>query len=213
MPNLFLPNHPENQAAMAAYMRDQFDFLGVKSPERRQLTAPVQRLSKQLSSEELSQWLAFYYQQPYREYQYVAIDLALANVRRLTPEQVQWCVRQVTVKPWWDSVDAWRKVIATWTFQHSTLADFGALFLTADDLWLRRVGITLQLGRKGATDKDYLRRTIELNHADNAFFIQKAIGWALRDYAKTNPAWVTATLATVSLSKLAQREAQKYLKK
>jgi len=211
MPTRFLKPHEANQAAMAAYMRHQFDFLGVKTSERRQLTRPVIKASRQLTSAEFSNWLQFYYDQPEREYQYVAIDLALANVRRLTLAQYQWCQQQVTVKAWWDSVDAWRKVLATYIWQHQALATLGSTYLTAEDMWLRRVGITLQLTQKTATNRTYLTQAITANLSDDAFFIQKAIGWALRDYSKAEPAWVRDFLQSHQLSTLARREASKYL--
>ncbi|AVW10606.1 DNA alkylation repair protein [Lactiplantibacillus paraplantarum] len=210
-PPLFLPSHLENQAPMAKYMRDQFQFLGVKSPERRELLRPIRQASYQLTTHQLQHWLAFYYQQPYREYQYVAIDLALANLRRLTPAQYQWCQQQLTVTPWWDSVDAWRKVLATYILKHGCLEQEGPVYLRATDKWVRRVGITLQLGWQQQTNVQYLRTAILSNQCDEDFFIQKAIGWALRDYSKTNPAWGREFLATTTLSRLAQREGQKYL--
>lgn len=211
MPSLFLPTHNENQVSMAAYMRDQFEFLGVKSVERRRLAQPIIRASRQLAPAELQRWLAFYYQQPYREYQYVAIDMALANVQRFTPSLYEWCLTQVTTKPWWDSVDAWRKVLATYIFDHDALSTLGQVYLVSDDLWLRRIGLTLQLGRKQKTKRAYLKATINENYEDDEFFIQKAIGWALRDFSKTDPDWVRDVMTTIPLSKLAIREGQKYL--
>ena len=213
MPQLFLPSHPENQVAMAAYMRNQFFFLGVKATERRELTKPVIKLSRQLDLSELQAWIACYMQQPAREYQYVAIDLALANVKRFTPELFDWCVTQVTVKAWWDSVDAWRKVITTYMVEQECLTTCGNQFITTDEMWLRRVGITLQLSLKDATDPVFLTKAIEKSQPDSEFFIQKAIGWALRDYSKTAPAWVKAFVASHQLSALAQREALKALQK
>jgi len=213
LPQLFLPSHPENQVAMAAYMRNQFFFLGVKATERRELTKPVIKLSRQLDLSELQAWIACYMQQPAREYQYVAIDLALANVKRFTPELFDWCVTQVTVKAWWDSVDAWRKVMTTYLVEQECLTTCGNQFITTDEMWLRRVGITLQLSLKDATDPVFLTKAIEKSQPDSEFFIQKAIGWALRDYSKTAPVWVKAFVASHQLSALAQREALKALQK
>ncbi|RDG27079.1 hypothetical protein DQM20_07885 [Lactiplantibacillus plantarum] len=210
-PPLFLPIHPENQAPMAKYMRDQFHFLGVKAGERRALLRPLRLQSHQLTPQELQAWLAFYYQQPYREYQYVAIDLAQANVRHMTPAHYQWCYRQITVTPWWDSVDAWRKVLAAYILTHDCLQQVGPVHLRATDKWVRRVGITLQLGWKERTDSQYLQTAILANQGDEDFFIQKAIGWALRDYSKVNPEWVRTFVANHALSALAQREGCKYL--
>ncbi|MFC6296063.1 DNA alkylation repair protein [Lactiplantibacillus daoliensis] len=213
MPQLFLPSHPENQVAMAAYMRDQFFFLGVKATERRELTKPIIKLSRQVDLSELQAWIAGYMQQPAREYQYVAIDLALANVKRFTPELFDWCVTQITVKAWWDTVDAWRKVMTTYLVEQECLTTCGNQFITTDEMWPRRVGITLQLSLKDATDPVFLTKAIEKSQPDSEFFIQKAIGWALRDYSKTAPAWVKAFVTSHQLSALAQREALKALQK
>lgn len=213
MPPLFLPSHPENQAAMAAYMRHQFQFLGVKATERRELTKPVIKQSKQLALPTLQEWLAFYYGQSAREYQYVAIDLALANVKRLSPELFNWCVAQIPIKAWWDSVDVWRKVMTVYLVEHDELTTQGEAFINADEMWLRRVAITLQLGLKESTNQAFLTKAIETSQTDSEFFIQKAIGWALRDYSKTNPAWVSAFIASHQLSNLAAREGRKAMQK
>ncbi|BDZ31067.1 DNA alkylation repair protein [Lactiplantibacillus sp. WILCCON 0030] len=211
MPSLFLPSHPENQAAMAAYMRDKFDFLGVKATERRILTRPVIQASKKLDLVELQSWLTFYYGQPVREYQYVAIDLAQANVKRLSPELAAWCRDQISVKAWWDSVDAWRKVMTLYLVHQDTLTTQGTEFIMTDKMWLQRVGITLQLSLKDQTNQTFLATAIEAQQDNPEFFIQKAIGWALRDYSKTAPGWVANFINQHDLSKLAVREGSKYL--
>ncbi|AYC71429.1 hypothetical protein D5289_05000 [Lactiplantibacillus plantarum] len=87
----------------------------------------------------------------------------------------------------------------------------GPVYLRATDKWVRRVGITLQLGWKERTDSQYLQTAILANQGDEDFFIQKAIGWALRDYSKVNPEWVRTFVANHALSALAQREGCKYL--
>lgn len=211
MPPLFLPTHPENQAAMAAYMRNKFPFLGVKTTERRQLSWPIVQASRQLSPEQLQSWLTGYYQQPEREYQYVAIDLALANVKRLTPTTFAWCQSQIPIKAWWDSVDAWRKLMTVYLDQRDELTTKGKVFVGVENYWLRRVGITLQLSLKTRTNQAFLVTAIEGSQADSQFFIQKAIGWALRDYSKTNPSWVIDFIKQHDLSNLATREGLKFL--
>lgn len=87
----------------------------------------------------------------------------------------------------------------------------GPVYLRATDKWVRRVGIMLQLGWKERTDSQYLQTAILANQGDEDFFIQKAIGWALRDYSKVNPEWVRTFVANHALSALAQREGCKYL--
>jgi 3-methyladenine DNA glycosylase AlkD len=81
------------------------------------------------------------------------------------------------------------------------------------DLWLRRTAVLCQLGDKGATDLGLLSEVIEANAGDREFFVRKAIGWALRDYARTDPGWVLAYVeAHPSLSPLSRREALKHLR-
>lgn len=211
MPPLFLPTHLENQIAMEKYMRNQFTFLGVNATERRQLSRPIVQASRQLSADQLQSWLADYYQQPEREYQYVAIDLALANIKRLTPATFAWCQSQIPVKAWWDSVDAWRKVMTVYLDQQGDLTTKGKAFIGVENYWLRRVGITLQLSLKMRTNQAFLVTAIEGSQADPQFFIQKAIGWALRDYSKTDSSWVTDFIKQHDLSNLAAREGLKFL--
>ncbi|AVK63170.1 hypothetical protein C5Z26_03085 [Lactobacillus sp. CBA3606] len=91
------------------------------------------------------------------------------------------------------------------------MSELGPAYIQASDFWLRRVGIILQLGRRQMTDQAYLTTAILTNRTDDEFFIQKAIGRALRDYSKTNPAWVTQFIASHVLSPLAMREGSKYL--
>ncbi|KRN29670.1 DNA alkylation repair enzyme [Lactobacillus selangorensis] len=156
--------------------------------------------------------LSDFYQRPEREYQYAAIDLAVRNVRRFEFTDLQRTRPYLGVKQWWDSIDAWAKLYREYLKRHPDDFDrVAALFAGNDDFWLRRISLTLQLGFKERTKTDFLTHVIETDLQTDEFFIQKAIGWALRDYSKTNPQWVAAFIATHSLSKLAVREGSKYL--
>jgi 3-methyladenine DNA glycosylase AlkD len=83
--------------------------------------------------------------------------------------------------------------------------------VTSGDLWRRRSGIIVQIGAKASTDITLLTDAIVANLADLDFFIRKAIGWALREYAKTDPTWVRSFVDTHDLSPLSRREATKHL--
>ena len=115
-------------------------------------------------------------------------------------------------KSWWDSIDAWRKVFATWVLAHPTeLKQVYAFFYQHENFWYRRVAINLQLLFKEQTDPALLAQAILADLTTEEFFIQKAIGWALRDYSKVNPDWVNNFMQQHSLSKLALREGSKYI--
>ncbi|PWG00353.1 DNA alkylation repair protein [Levilactobacillus bambusae] len=208
----------QNQVPMAKYMKDQFPFVGVKSVSRRQQSKPLITKSKTLPIADLQQLIADLYARTEREYQYVAIDMALANVRRFTLDNMWELKPYVTTKAWWDSVDSWRKVYTQFILRHpeSTREVFDWFFhpgadSSAVNLWERRVAITLQLLMKDQLNRHLLTTAIEAERLHDEFFIQKAIGWSLRDYSKTDPAWVRQFIVDHQLSPLAVKEGSKYL--
>lgn len=208
---LVFPKNEEKAQWMENYMKNHFPFAGVPKPERAKLQQPFLAQSKEMPVPELLALVSYYYGQIEREYQYFAIDLVQNNIDRLTFTELEMMLELVGTKEWWDSIDSWRKVYSTWCKKHmeQRMAVY-QLFAGQEDFWLRRIAITLQLGFKEETDKDLLVQAIEADRLTNEFFIQKAIGWALRDYSKTNADWVKKQLAG-ELSKLATREAGKYL--
>lgn len=204
--------NPENQKPMANYMRNQFPFLGVKTPERKAQSKVLIKASKEWPIKQVFATIDDLYGRDAREYQYVAIDVADANVRRLAFSDLEKLTRYIQVKSWWDTVDTWRKIYGTYVVRHpeQKQAVF-ELFYHHPNFWMRRVGILLQLLEKESLDTEILTKAIEADIDTDEFFIQKAIGWALRNYSKTNPEWVRDLLKSHELSKLAVREASKYI--
>lgn len=203
---------PERAEQMAAYMRNRFAFFGINKPERKALTAQLLKDSRKISVSALLELVQQLYSQPQRECHYLAIDLLERNHRRLTYEVFQLLYPLIDQNAWWDSVDALRKPMSLWVKEHREYLDeVMDLLLSAPSFWQRRVAITLQLQWKEDTDTHWLARAILENREDQEFFIQKAIGWALRDYSKTNPEWVRAFLQQHELSRLAVREGSKYV--
>lgn len=202
----------ENQAPMARYMRNQFKFLGLKTPQRKAAAKAFIKASKTVPVVEMMAEIAELYRRDEREYQYVAIDVAYANVKRLSFEDIETLTQYIQVKSWWDTVDTWRKVFGDFVVLHpeEKQAVF-ELFYQHDNFWMRRVAILLQLLEKDTLDTELLTKAIEYDIDTDEFFIQKAIGWALRNYSKFNPDWVRRFVAEHHLSKLAVREGTKYL--
>lgn len=212
MEPLIFPQQPELAEPMARYMKNLFPFCGVKKPQRALLERPFLKESLTLPLPELIQEIFRNYHKDEREYQYYAIDLAQKNIQRFSLADLAELLPLLAEKSWWDSIDAWRKVFATWVLAHPTeLKQVYAFFYQHENFWYRRVAINLQLLFKEQTDPALLAQAILADLTTEEFFIQKAIGWALRDYSKVNPDWVKNFMQQHSLSKLALREGSKYI--
>lgn len=148
----------------------------------------------------------------YREERYAASALTdTSRTRAMRDMALLPLYREmITTGAWWDHVDDVAHRIADLLRQFPAEMRPALLaWSTADDMWLRRSAIISQLGAKADTDTVLLSAVLEPNLADPEFSVRKAIGWALRDYAWTNPAWVRAYAAARPLSALSRREALK----
>lgn len=145
--------------------------------------------------------------------QYFVADYLVGMARFLTYEDLPQMKKFVTTKQWWDTIDTLVKVYGKVGLQDDRVDNLMLTWSTAADFWLRRVAIEYQLLRKTKTKTDLLATILENNLGSDEFFINKAIGWALRDYSKTNPAWVQAFIENqqAGLSQLSIREGSKYL--
>lgn len=201
---------------MARYMKNKFPFIGIAAPERCALEKPIWKDTVNWQHDRLIQNILYYYALPEREYQYLAIDLIVFCYKRLSWEDWRKSLFPlIDTKPWWDSVDALRKPLGLWLkstaerFVH--LREVIEMFMHSASIWERRTAITVQLQYKEKTDAYLLSGAIDANVSEDEFFIQKAIGWALRDYSKTDPDWVRAFMKARTLSRLAEKEGGKYL--
>lgn len=202
----------KDPSVMAKYMKNKFKFVGVSSASRRNQSKPIFDFIKTVKPAEAKNIVADLFDRPEREYQYVAIDAAGKFLKHWRYDDIIWLSQYVTMKSWWDSVDPLRKIFADYVILHEEYKhDVFHLFYGSENFWDRRIAINLQLMAKQKTDLHLLTQAIEYDINTNEFFIQKAIGWSLRDYAKTDATWVKNYLATHKLSKLAVREASKHL--
>ncbi|EOH95670.1 DNA alkylation repair protein [Enterococcus moraviensis ATCC BAA-383] len=214
MNEIVFPKNTEKAKQMAAYMKNLFPFAGVTAPERATVEKELLKISKKMPFTKLLDLVRFYYQKPEREYQYLAIDLATVNVKRFSFEEMICFKPFVITKAWWDSVDAWRKFFGLWGAHHfEEMPQLFAAFFGEEDFWHRRIAINLQLLYKEKTNTVLLKKAIIYDKTTDEFFIQKAIGWSLRQYSKTDPDWVKTLIETTKLSPLAIREGSKYLPK
>ncbi|MGO2963547.1 MAG: DNA alkylation repair protein [Carnobacterium maltaromaticum] len=210
---LVLPENKDNRQAMEAYMKNRFIFKGIKAPERRLLEKELLKESQKWPMERVLKEIESYYQEEAREYQYIAADLLLKNYKRMSYPELKSLFPLINQKAWWDTVDVLRSSFSKWCLLNPAyFHEIFTYFTRSESFWDRRVALNLQLGFKEQTDQAYLKQSILQDLATDEFFIQKAIGWALRDYSKTNPEWVTKFITENSgLSTLAVREGSKYI--
>ena len=194
---------------MAAYKKDQLPILGVASPERR--TAQREALGdwRAPTEDELSDFARACWAKDEREFQYAACDTLLRHVKRIGPDALDLCEDLIPDKPWWDTTDALASRVVAFHARRPVIERW----LTSGNLWLERTAIIHQLGDKQATDEAFLFHACLTHAASTDFFHRKAIGWALRQYAKVSPDTVRIFVADHAdeLSGLSKREALKHL--
>ena len=202
-------------APMKAYMKDRFKFLGIKTPVRRELTRDFIRASGLPNMDILPDLCRALWAEPCREYQYFGLDLLRRLQRKLTPDHLPLLEELVLTQSWWDTVDmlAGRNVGDLLLRYPAVRDDTLAPWRQSDNLWLRRTAILFQLHYKSDTDEKLLSAVIRENLGSREFFINKAIGWILREYSKTAPQWVIHFVETTDLAPLSAREALKWLQK
>ncbi|MCD5003241.1 DNA alkylation repair protein [Enterococcus saccharolyticus] len=201
----------ERAEKMAAYMRNQFSFLGVATPKRKALTKDFYRQVKGQTID----W-AFVdacWACPYRELQYVAIGYLQQLKKNLVPDDIPRLQKIAQTKSWWDTIDGLDKLVGEIAFRYPEVKPILLEWSVSDDFWLRRIAIDHQLLRKSETDTTLLANILVNNLNQTEFFINKAIGWSLRDYSKTNPEWVREFIRTYEnqMAPLSIREASKYI--
>lgn len=201
--------NPEKAAGMSAHQKDQFAFLGIQKPEREALTKEFLKQKKK----EPVDWGFVYacYERLQREFHYLAVDYVLLMADKLLPEDVAHIEALITRNSWWDTVDMFNIPAGRLFLKYPQTAETMRRWMTSPNLWLRRMSILFQLHLKHSTDTGLLTEAIESNLGSREFFINKAIGWALREYSKTDPAWVREFLASHALAPLSVREAGKYI--
>ncbi len=206
--------NPAEAGPMKKYMREQFEYLGIKTPQRRELLKAFFAEYGLPPVDELEALVLELWAMPYREYQYTALGFLDRRKKVLTADSLPLLEKLITTKSWWDTVDGLAAnqvghVLAR--FPESRDEVIGR-WRREENFWLRRTTLLFQLRYKDQTDEALLFALIRENLEDKEFFIQKAIGWSLREYSKTNPEAVQQFVAKTELSGLANREALKWMR-
>ncbi|HEY5889641.1 MAG TPA: DNA alkylation repair protein [Acidimicrobiia bacterium] len=207
---------PDKAAGMQAYMKTDMPFYGVQKDGR---TPILRQLVKEFPPETADHYEALVrglWGLPHREEKYLALGFARHFKPFITPDRLSLYRDLIVDGAWWDFVDE----IATQLIRSLVISYPGAVWpivdpwVHDDDMWLRRTAILCQVGAKEHTDPARLFRFCEACIGEREFFIRKAIGWALREYAKTDPDAVAGFINTHrgDLSGLSFREGSKHIK-
>ena len=211
---LFEQNADPTQAApMKKYMRDQFEYLGIKTPKN---VALQKEFYAEYGLPELSalpEILRDLWALPQREFQYVGVGLLGKFEKQLQAEFIDTIEHLIVTKPWWDTVDAISGHTIGTHFQRypSIKKKYLARWRKSENFWLRRTTILFQLNYKKETDFDLLCDLIRENLDSKEFFINKAIGWSLRQYARVDTKAVKKFVNSTQLHPLSRREAMKHI--
>lgn len=207
---LLLEDHRnvENQEWMVKYMRNQFPYLGIKTPERRELTKAYLKGLKELSMEDIKTL----YNKPEREFKYVAIGILTKFQKNLSVEHFDEIKELSLIEPWWDTIDSIAPLIyGPMALRDKEVKEKLRGLIHEDSIWLRRSSILFQLKYKDKMDEAFLTEAILANADTREFFLNKAIGWVLREYSKTNPEFVREFIGKYKLSPLSVKEGSKYI--
>ncbi len=207
--------NPERAAKMSAYMKENFSFFGVKAPERQALLKGFIQEHGLPSKKEEYRVVLSLWEEPERELHYCALEILEKRFKkRIEKEDSVLLEFLITNKSWWDTVDLIASKLAGAYFKKfpKQIESVAEKWINSNNLWLNRSAILYQLKYKQETDPYRLfSYCIQWSHSKE-FFHQKAIGWALREYSKTNPNQVVDFLKNHKVAPLSKREGLKWIR-
>jgi len=196
-----------------AYLLNQFEHYGIKTPVRRSLSKMYFKANMLTDIEKVTSITKACFHHPYREFHHAGIELYALHKKLWNKQSIKMIEFGLLHQSWWDSVDT---IASDWIHSYFTLYPEQIQLVTqqwnfSSNMWLQRSSIMFQKFRKKDTDTVLLSKYINHCSGSKEFFIQKAIGWALREYGKTNAYWVRNFVADHTLAPLSKREALKNL--
>ena len=198
--------------SMEKYMQDKVRFLGIRGGTRTEIYKkyfPDARKTKTIDWD----FVESCWNKEEREFQYAVVYYLKAIQRFLKREDISRLKYLIVTKSWWDTVDLLAKVVGSLVIRIEGYDQIMLEWSKDSNIWLRRVAILYQLSLKDKVDEQILDNILVNNLGNSEFFINKAIGWALRDYSKFNPEWVREFIKKnkANMTNLSIREASKYL--
>lgn len=204
---------PEFAAWSERYFKDHFKFLGIRTPQRRKMTNQFIKEHGLPQKGGLEAVISSLWSLPEREYQRAALDILQKMKRELSSADMQWLTGLVVTRSWWDTIDVLSPHIFGHLFSNDEklIKQYAEDWIEDDNIWLQRTALLYQSFYKDKTDEGRLYRFILKQKDSDEFFVQKAIGWALREYSKTDPDSVERFVSKHQLKPLSRREALKHI--
>jgi len=202
-------SNPKIAKEQKAYMRNQFEFCGIKTQLRREIQKPFLAKSYLPPKTDLEKIVKTLWNKPQREYQFIAQELVFKYTQQFDKNDIALLEFMVTHKSWWDTVDyiAVKLIGAYFIRFPEQLDSYIDRWIASGNIWLQRCCLLYQLKSKDNMDTQRLQYIIQKLLGSKEFFINKAIGWVLREYSKTNPKWVKDFTENNDLANLSRREA------
>ncbi|WP_079480915.1 DNA alkylation repair protein [Halobacillus salinus] len=204
----------ENRQGMEKYMKHHFAFFGIKAPEQKKLLSPILKEFRGISEEERFEAAHLLFQQRERECHYAALSLLEKGKKFISRGAIDEYKKLLMTESWWDTVDVLAAKLCGGYFlmYPDQLIPVTKEWRQSDNMWVRRSSVLHQLKFKDMTDERLLFETVEVLKNEKEFFIEKAIGWALREYSKTAPEAVQDFINNTELRPLSRREGLKWMK-
>ncbi len=204
---------PEVAQGQVRYMRDQFEFFGMKAPVWYPFSKKLIKEKGALMGDDLKKFVRMCYEDDHREMQFFGIEMVQAGLKNQPAEFADFLEELISTKSWWDTVDWLAKLVGIHFKNHpEIIRPVTERWMQSGNIWLQRSCMIFQLLYHEKTDAALLFEYVRRLRFSNEFFIQKGAGWALRQYSKQNPAAVIDFVSNTELAPLTKREALKWLK-
>lgn len=206
--------NPERAAQQNAYLQNKFECYGLKTAQRREIQKPFLIREFLPPKEHLEEIVKILWDKPQREYHYFAQELVFKYAKHMEVKDIYLFEYMISHNSWWDTVDfIANKLVGQYfkTFPNKKTKYINK-WLATNTIWLHRTALLFQLKYKKDVDTLLLSHVINTLIGSKAFFINKAIGWVLREYSRTNPEWVINFVNITNLNTLSKREALRLIK-
>lgn len=207
-------SNPTIAEGQKAYMKNKFEFLGIKSPLRRTIQQPFLVKQNLPDKTNLNEIVKILWTSGFREIQYFAQELVAKYKTKFNKKDIELIEFMILKDSWWDTIDFIAVHLLGNYFKKypEEIEKKVNEYLASNNLWLQRCAILFQLKYKADIDKLLLERVIIDLKGSKEFFINKAIGWILREISKSDPVWVETFVDNNELSNLSRREALKIIR-
>lgn len=195
------------------YMKNNFEFYGIKTTDRRKIQKKILKNHQMNKNDILIKIVKNLWKKPQREFQYFGQELLFRYLKKIKKNDIKIFEYMVLNKSWWDTVDfiAPKLIGEYFKLYPEYKTKYSKKWIASNNIWLQRSSLIFQLRYKNKLDNKTLKNNIESLLISNEFFVNKAIGWILREYGKTNPKWVIQFVRETELSNLSKRQALKHL--